>query len=158
MNTNDWENYRSRGQRLPPGQRIISVPSSTIPQQGSMPPRQGKPGPVAKKSAPRMPKARALALVGIFKRWIVMTSLVGFLSLSGLAALHRTGTTSTTSTHIASATSASKKTVTATATAKAKTSATATAKKKTTVKATPTQKAYSFGSSTPTPVTTSGVS
>jgi hypothetical protein len=116
----------------------------------------------------RMPKARALALVKVFKRWIVMTSLVGFLSLSGLAALHRTGTTATSSTHIASATTTTtKKVATATATATAKPITTAkattkTTKKKKSVQATatpsPTLSGYGFGSSASTPVTTSNVS
>ncbi len=165
MNTNENNKERQRtvrqNQPPRPGQRI---PSSTAPQQSVRPPLQEKPTPASTKSAARMPKARALALVNVFKRWIVMTSLVGFLSLSGLAALHRTSTTTTSSTHIASATTASKKgaTVKATATTKPKTTAKATTKKKQSVKATatPTHSSYSFGASTPTPtpVTTSSVS
>jgi hypothetical protein len=47
------------------------------------------------KPAERMPKARALALVRTFKKWLVAASLVGFLSLSGLVASHQVGTSAT---------------------------------------------------------------
>jgi hypothetical protein len=39
-----------------------------------------------------MPKARALALVRTFKKWLVVASLAAFVSLSGLVAYHHVGT------------------------------------------------------------------
>ena len=46
-------------------------------------------------SAERMPKARVLALSNILKKWLVATSLVGFLSFGGLVASHQVSTTAT---------------------------------------------------------------
>ena len=43
-----------------------------------------------------MPKARTLALVRTFKKWLMVASFVGFGTLSGLAAFHQVGATSTT--------------------------------------------------------------
>ncbi len=39
-----------------------------------------------------MPKARALALVRTFKKWLVVASLAAFVSFSGLVAYHHVGT------------------------------------------------------------------
>ncbi len=41
----------------------------------------------------RMPKAQALAFVNKFKQWLVVASLVGFGTFSGLAALHQVNAT-----------------------------------------------------------------
>ncbi len=51
---------------------------------------------VGQKSKPpeRMPKARALALVHTFKKWLVVASIVSFGTFSGLAAFHQVSTTS----------------------------------------------------------------
>src|SRR5947209_6144737 len=46
------------------------------------------------KLAERMPKARALALAGTLKKWIVIASLASFSVFGGLAAYHQVGTTS----------------------------------------------------------------
>ena len=50
---------------------------------------------VGQKSKPpeRMPKARALALVRTFKKWLVVASVVSFGTFSGLAAFHQVSTT-----------------------------------------------------------------
>ena len=45
------------------------------------------------KVAERMPKAKALALVSKFKKGLVVASLVSFGTVSGLAAFHQIGTT-----------------------------------------------------------------
>jgi hypothetical protein len=52
---------------------------------------------VGQKSKPpeRMPKARALALVRTFKKWLVVASIVSFGTFSGLAAFHQVSTTTT---------------------------------------------------------------
>lgn len=47
------------------------------------------------KPAERMPKARALALVRTFKKWLVVASVVSFGTFSGLAAFHQVSTTTT---------------------------------------------------------------
>lgn len=44
---------------------------------------------------PRMPKAKALALVQQCKKWLVVASLIGFGVLTGLVVNHTTGVTST---------------------------------------------------------------
>jgi hypothetical protein len=44
------------------------------------------------KPAGRMPKAQVLALVSKFKQWLVVASLVGFGTFSGLAAFHQVNT------------------------------------------------------------------
>ncbi len=49
----------------------------------------------------KMSKARALALAGTLKRWLVVASFVGFGTFSGLAAFHQVSSTST-STHSSS--------------------------------------------------------
>lgn len=54
----------------------------------------------------KMSKARALALAGTLKRWLVVASFVGFGTFSGLAAFHQVGST-TTSTHSSSSSSSS---------------------------------------------------
>ena len=55
--------------------------------------------PVLEKQKPnapvRMPKARALELVHKFKQWLVVASLVGFGTFSGLAAFHQVNATAT---------------------------------------------------------------
>src|SRR2546429_6093537 len=45
------------------------------------------------RSPERMPKARALALARTLKKWITISSIVCFGTLSGLVALHQVGTT-----------------------------------------------------------------
>lgn len=47
------------------------------------------------RAAEKMPKARALALANTLKRWLAVASIVGFGTISGLAAFHQVGTTST---------------------------------------------------------------
>ena len=53
----------------------------------------------------KMPKARALALANIFKRWLAVASIVGFGTLGGLVALHQVGTTTSQSTQSSSGSS-----------------------------------------------------
>jgi len=57
------------------------------------------------KPAGKMPKARALALARTFKKWLVVASLVGFGTFSGLVALHQVGTTASQSTQTSSGSS-----------------------------------------------------
>jgi len=52
----------------------------------------------------KMSKARALALAGTLKRWLVVASFVGFGTFSGLAAFHQVSSTSA-STHSSSSSS-----------------------------------------------------
>lgn len=54
-----------------------------------------------------MPKARTLALVRTFKKWLVTASLVGFFSFTGLVAYHHVGTTATQTSSGSSQTSSS---------------------------------------------------
>jgi len=62
---------------------------------------------VGQKSKPpeRMPKARALALVRSFKKWLVVASVVSFGTFSGLAAFHQVSTTTNQATKTSSGTS-----------------------------------------------------
>src|SRR5713101_8545665 len=62
---------------------------------------------VGQKSKPpeRMPKARALALVHTFKKWLVVASVVSFGTFSGLAAFHQVSTTTSQATNTSSGTS-----------------------------------------------------
>ncbi len=62
---------------------------------------------VGQKSKPpeRMPKARALALVRTFKKWLVVASVVSFGTFSGLAAFHQVNTTTSQATKTSSGTS-----------------------------------------------------
>jgi hypothetical protein len=53
----------------------------------------------------KMPKARALALADTVKKWLVVASIVGFGTFSGLAALHQVGTTASQSTKTSSGSS-----------------------------------------------------
>ena len=53
----------------------------------------------------RMPKARALALVRTFKKWLVVASVVSFGTFSGLAAFHQVSTTTSKATNTSSGTS-----------------------------------------------------
>jgi hypothetical protein len=59
-------------------------------QQDYLPQQRG----IGQKPKPpeRMPKAQTLALVRTFKQWLVVASLVGFGTFSGLAAYHQVGT------------------------------------------------------------------
>jgi len=59
------------------------------------------------KQAERMPKSRALALVSKFKKGLVVASLVSFGTVSGLAAFHQIGTTSSTTSKTSSGSSQS---------------------------------------------------
>jgi hypothetical protein len=56
-------------------------------------------------AAGKMPKARALALANTLKRWLAVASIVGFGTISGLAAFHQVGTTSSQSTQSSSGSS-----------------------------------------------------
>src|SRR5258708_11925463 len=71
---------------------------------------------VGQKSKPpeRMPKARALALVRTFKKWLVVASVVSFGTFSGLAAFHQVSTTTTTSQTTKTSSGTSQKTSTTT--------------------------------------------
>jgi len=60
----------------------------------------------------RMPKARALALVRTFKKWLVVASVVSFGAFSGLAAFHQVSTTSSQATSTSSGTSRNTSTTT----------------------------------------------
>ncbi len=74
------------------------VTARTGQQRPPVPQNQGLPQTgVGQKPKPpeRMPKARALALVRSFKRWLVVASLVSFGTFSGLVAFHHVGTTTT---------------------------------------------------------------
>ncbi len=53
----------------------------------------------------KMPKARALALANMLKRWLAVASIVGFSTLGGLVALHQVGTTASQSTQSSSGSS-----------------------------------------------------
>jgi hypothetical protein len=56
--------------------------------------RQQQPGGgVQPKRQARMPKAQAVALARTLKRWLLVVSLAGFASLSGLVAYHQAGAT-----------------------------------------------------------------
>lgn len=84
-------------------------------QRPPLPPNQGlAQRSVGQKAKPpeRMPKARALALVRTFKKWLVVTSLVSFGTFSGLAAFHQVGTTTGQATHTSSGTSQNTSTTT----------------------------------------------
>ena len=50
-------------------------------------------GGIQPKRKARMPKAQAVALALTLKRWLLVVSLAGFASLSGLVAYHQTGAT-----------------------------------------------------------------
>ena len=84
------------GQQRPPvlpQQRPLVSPQlrAQQPQQG--PAQKGasqKP-----KQPERMPKARTVMLARTLKRWLVIASIVGFGTFSGLAAFHQVGTTTT---------------------------------------------------------------
>ena len=64
-----------------------AVQQNQKPQQRSVDQKPKPPKP--------MPKARALALASIFKKWLVVASLVSFGTFSGLVAFHQVGTTAT---------------------------------------------------------------
>jgi hypothetical protein len=67
-------------------------------QQLSQRQRQQEAAPVHLVSKPKpMPKSRALALTRTLKKWLVATSLVGFLSFSGLVAFHQAESTASSS-------------------------------------------------------------
>ena len=53
----------------------------------------------------KMPKARALALARVFKKWLVVASIVGFGTFSGLVAQHQVGTAASQSTQTSSGSS-----------------------------------------------------
>jgi len=71
----------------PPSQQRSAVLQNQRPQQRG--------GAYSPKSAERMPKARALALARTLKKWLVIASLAGFGTFSGLVAYHQVGTTAT---------------------------------------------------------------
>lgn len=72
--------------------KTVTAPTNRYPysQQDYLPQQRG----VGQKPKPpeRMPKAQALALARTFKHWLVVASLVGFGTFSGLAAYHQVGT------------------------------------------------------------------
>ena len=67
------------------GQQRPPVLQNQKPQQRSVNQKPKPPKP--------MPKARVLALVRAFKKWLVVASLAAFVSFSGLVAYHQVGTT-----------------------------------------------------------------
>ncbi len=84
------------------------VAARTAQQRPPVPQNQGakQQGGVQKPKPPKpMPKARALALAHTLKKWVVATSLLGFLSFNGLIAFHQTGNTTSQSTSTSSKTS-----------------------------------------------------
>ena len=82
--------------------------SAQVGQQLSRPQNQrlSQHGVSQKPRAPeKMPKARALALAKTLKRGLVVASIVGFGTFSGLVALHQVGTTASQSTKTSSGSS-----------------------------------------------------
>ena len=80
----------------------------TAQQRPPAPQNQGvkQQGGVQKLKPPKpMPKARVLALAHTLKKWVVATSLLGFLSFNGLIAFHQIGNTTSQSTSTSSKTS-----------------------------------------------------
>jgi hypothetical protein len=67
-------------------QRSAVLPNQKLQQRG---------GAHSPKPAERMPKARALALARMLKKWLVIASLASFGTFSGLVAYHQVGTTAT---------------------------------------------------------------
>ena len=67
-------------------QRSAALPNQRLQQRG---------GVHSPKSAERMPKARALALVRTLKKWLVIASLASFSIFSALVAYHQVATTAT---------------------------------------------------------------
>src|SRR5437588_11572790 len=73
------------------------------PRTGQRPPvlQKQRPQPGSGNQKPRppqkMPKAQTLALARMFKKWLVVASIVSFGTFSGLVALHQVGSTTTTS-------------------------------------------------------------
>ena len=99
METNPYE-YSTTVPWIPQQNQLyesINVTTRTGSQQPPVSQNQGlaQRG-VGQKSKPpeRMPKARALALVRTFKKWLVVASVVSFGTFSGLAAFHQVSTTS----------------------------------------------------------------
>jgi len=110
METNPYE-YITTVPWIPQQNQLYEntyVTTRTGQQRPSVSPNQGlaQRG-VSQKSKPpeHMPKARALALVRTFKKWLVVASLVSFGSFSGLAAFHQVSTTTSQATHTSSGTS-----------------------------------------------------
>ena len=114
-NPYQYDNYVRTVPRVPQQNqytegRYVTAPTSQ--QQSAVLPNQRpqqRGGAHSPKSAERMPKARALALVRTLKKWLVIASLASFGTFSGLVAYHQVAIT-TTSTNSGS----SQKTVSAT--------------------------------------------
>ena len=85
-----------------------SITPQVSQQQLPRPQNQGLPQGSAgqKPKAPaKMPRSRALALANTLKRWLAVASIVGFGTISGLAAFHQVGTTASQSTQSSSGSS-----------------------------------------------------
>lgn len=88
----EWEFVSAQApQQQPPRLQNPRAPQSAVGQRLSAP--------------EKMPKARALAVAQSLKRWLVVASMVGFGTFSGLAALHQVGTTASQSTKSSSGSS-----------------------------------------------------
>ncbi len=99
METNPYE-YSTKVPWIPQQNQLYEstyVTTSSGSQRPSVSQNQGlaQRGVGQKSKLPeRMPKARALALVRTFKKWLVVASVVSFGTFSGLAAFHQVSTTS----------------------------------------------------------------
>jgi len=110
METNPYE-YSKTVPWIPQQNQLYEntyVTTCTGPQRPPVPQNQGlaQRGAGQKSKPPeRMPKARALALVRTFKKWLVVASVVSFGTFSGLAAFHQVSTTTSQATKTSSGTS-----------------------------------------------------
>jgi hypothetical protein len=110
METNPYD-YDTRAPWTPQQNQFYEgdyVAVRTAQQWPPVPQNQGvkQQGGVQKPKAPKpMPKARALSLARTLKKWLVATSLLGFLSFNGLIAFHQIGNTTSQSTATSSKTS-----------------------------------------------------
>ncbi|MDQ2714291.1 MAG: hypothetical protein M3Z08_05230 [Chloroflexota bacterium] len=97
MDTHPYH-YDNTAPWQPPQEQFFearSAPARPI-QQPYQRQRQQEGG-LARTAVKPMPKARALALTRTLKRWLVATSLIGFLSFGGLVAFHQSDSTTTAS-------------------------------------------------------------
>ncbi len=110
METNPYE-YSTTVPWIPQQNQLYESAYVTTPSGSQRPPVSQNQGlaqrGVGQKSKPpeRMPKARALALVRTFKKWLVVASVVSFGTFSGLAAFHQVSTTTSQATNTSSGTS-----------------------------------------------------
>lgn len=90
--------YDNTAQWLPPQEQFFEARSAPArPSQQPYQRQRQQEGGSARTPAKPMPKASALALTRTLKRWLVATSLVGFLAFGGLVALHQSDSTTTAS-------------------------------------------------------------